>query len=341
MGTQYSHLSEPERFQIESLALAGWTSRQIGRVLHRSHSTISRERQRGLWVAFGKYLAHFGTRHYAQGRLRAGATRRKLGSDLCSPTWLHVLQGLRCDFSPQIIAGRLRQFDPLKGSPLAHPLYVSHETIYRAVYDLPRSPLKTELISCLWQSRKARRRQQRGRRRFTGVQDITPISMRPAHVLNRLEPGHWEGDLVKGACGMSAIGTLVERTSRRVLLVQLDDCSAASALAGFKLRLREIPGAMLLSLTYDRGTEMARHKELAAALGIDIYFCDAYSPWQRPTNENTNGLVRRYLPKGMDLSELTQHDLLQIEQLLNDRPRRVLGYKSSQEVFDALCAKLQ
>jgi IS30 family transposase len=341
MGTQYSHLSESERFRIESLALAGWSSRQIGTALRRDHSTISRERRRGLWVAFGHYLAHFGTRHYSQGRRRAGLARRKLDSNLSSPTWRHVLHGLRCDWSPQIIAGRLRCFDPMIGSELGHPLYVSHETIYRAIYGLARSPLKTELISCLWQSRSARRRQQRGRRRFTALQDITPISMRPAHVLDRLEPGHWEGDLVKGANGKSAIGTLVERTSRRVLLVQLDDCSAASALAGFKRRLREIPGSMLRSLTYDRGSEMARHKELAAALGIDIFFCDAYSPWQRPTNENTNGLVRRYLPKGTDLSELTQTDLCRIERLLNARPRRVLGYKTSQEVFDALCAELQ
>jgi IS30 family transposase len=163
MGTQYSHLSESERFRIESLALAGWSSRQIGRALLRDHSTISRERRRGLWVAFGHYLAHFGTRHYAQHRQRAGLARRKLGSDLSSPTWLHVLQGLRCDWSPQIIAGRLRCFDPLIGSELGHPLYVSHETIYRAVYGLARSPLKAELISCLWQSRAARRRQQRKR----------------------------------------------------------------------------------------------------------------------------------------------------------------------------------
>jgi transposase, IS30 family len=342
MGTQYSHLSEAERYRIEFLALAGLSNRQIGKALHRDHSTIWRERQRGVWVAFGHYMAQRGGEHYSHGRKRAGLARRKLGADLHSPAWLHVMQGLRCDRSPQIIAGRLKVFDPLRGCHIAHPLYVSHETIYRAVYGLDRSPLKTQLISCLWQSRAARRRQQRGRRRrFTGLQDFTPIGMRPAHVLDRLEPGHWEGDVVKGAGGKSAIGTLVERTSRRVLLVQLDDCSAASVLAGFKRRLREIPGAMLRSLSYDRGTEMAKHKQLASALGIDIYICDPYSPWQRPTNENTNGLVRRYLPKGTDLSALTQADLRSIEQLLNDRPRPVLGYKTAQEVFDALAAALQ
>jgi transposase, IS30 family len=336
MGLQYSHLSAPERSQIEALAFQGYKDSQIARALHRHRSTIGRERQRGLWVAFGRYLAEFGRRHYDQARRRAGQARRKLGTDLSSPCWQHVIQGLRCDHSPQIIAGRLRAFDPLRGCGPVHPVYVSHETMYRAIYGLPRSALKTELISHLWQSRSSRRRHQRGRRRFTGLQDITPISMRPAHVLNRLEPGHWEGDLVKGARGQSAIGTLVERSSRLVLLVHLPDFSSASVLKAFRRRLGQIPASLRLSLAYDRGTEMAKHKELARSLNMPVFFCDPYSPWQRPTNENTNGLVRRYLPKGTDLSQLTQADLLHIEQLLNDRPRRVLGYKTSNEVFDHL-----
>jgi transposase, IS30 family len=339
MGLQYSHLSDSDRSQIEALAFQGYNNSEIARVLHRHRSTIGRERQRGLWAAFGLYSSEFGRRHYEQARRRAGLARRKLGPDLDSPIWQHVIHGLRCDYSPQIIAGRLRAFDP-HGCRSTHPLYVSHETVYRAIYDLPRSPLKTELISCLWQSRCARRRHQHGRRRFTGLQDITPISMRPAHVLNRLEPGHWEGDLVKGARGQSAIGTLVERTSRMVLLVHLSDCSATSVLNAFKRRLGQIPAPLRHSLTYDRGTEMARHKELTRALDMSVFFCEPYSPWQRPTNENTNGLVRRYLPKGTDLSQLTQVDLCRIEQLLNDRPRRVLGFKTSKEVYEQLCAQL-
>jgi transposase, IS30 family len=340
MGLQYSHLSESERYQIEALVFQGYRDSEIARTLHRHRSTIGRERVRGLWAAFGHYLAEFGRRHYARARHRAGLTRRKLGPDLNSPAWQFVIQGLRCDHSPQIIAGRLRAFDPLHSCGPMHPLYVSHETMYRAIYGLPRSPLKTELISHLWQSRAARRRLQRGRRRFTGLQDITPISQRPGHVLNRLEPGHWEGDLVKGARGQSAIGTLVERTSRKVLLVQLPDCSSTSVLKAFTRRLVHVPAPLRQSLAYDRGTEMARHKDLARALNMPVFFCDPYSPWQRPTNENTNGLVRRYLPKGTDLSELTQADLCRIEQILNDRPRRVLSYETSNEVYDQLCAQL-
>jgi transposase, IS30 family len=341
MGLQYSHLSDPERIQIEALTFQGYKDSDIARVLRRHRSTIGRERQRGLWVALGRYLAEFGRRQYLQARQRAGLARRKLGPDLHSAAWQHLIQGLRCDHSPQIIAGRLRAFDPLRGCRSLHPLYISHETMYRALYDLPRSALKTELISHLWQSRAARRRHQRGRRRFTGLQDITPISMRPAHVLNRLEPGHWEGDLLKGARGQSAIGTLVERTSRMVLLVHLRDCSAASVLQAFKRRLGQIPAPLRQSLTYDRGTEMAKHKELTRALDMPVFFCEPYSPWQRPTNENTNGLVRRYLPKGTDLSVLTEAELCRIEQLLNDRPRRVLGYKTSNELFDQLRAQLE
>jgi IS30 family transposase len=159
-------------------------------------------------------------------------------------------------------------------------------------------------------------------------------------VLNRREPGHWEGDLIKGARGQSAIGTLVERTSRKLLLVQLPDASSASVLHAFTRRLCRVPQPLRQSLTYDRGTEMARHKDLARALTMPVFFCDPYSPWQRPTNENTNGLVRRYLPKGTDLSELTQAELCRLEKRLNDRPRRVLGYKTSNEVSDQLRAQL-
>jgi IS30 family transposase len=339
MGLQYFHLSDVERSQIEALVFHDYKDAEIARILGRHRATIGRERQRGLWAAFGRYLAEFGRRHYAQARRRAGRARRKLDLDLSSDRWQHVMQGLRCDHSPEIIAGRLRAFDP--GCGPAKALYVSHETIYRAVYNLPRSALKTELVSHLWQSRHARRRLHRGRRRrFTGIQNITPISMRPAHVLDRLEPGHWEGDLVKGARGQSAVGTLVERTSRKLLLVRLPDCSSRSVVKAFQRRFGQIPPALRKSLTYDRGTEMARHLELSRALNMPVFFCDPYSPWQRPTNENTNGLVRRYLPKGTDLSRLSQAELHCIEQRLNNRPRRVMGFKTSNEVFDKLLLQI-
>lgn len=338
MANQYSHLSETERVHIEVLDRAGASCKGIADYLGRSRTTVWRECQRGWWPAMGRYSAEFGMRHYAGGRRDAGRQRRKLGDDLSSPAWRRVALGLRLDWSPQQIAGRLRALDPLRGPLLASPSYVSHETIYRAIYDMARSPERTELIKLLRQSRAGRRRRSRGKQRFTGLQNITPISMRPAQVDDRRQPGHWEGDHVKGARGQSAIGTLVERTSRLVKLVKLDDGGAPSTLAGFMQALRGVPPQLRISLTYDRGTEMALHEQLAAALGIEIYFCNAYSPWQRGSNENTNGLIRQYLPKGTDLSQLTREQLDLIEFKLNNRPRRILGYRTPQEVYDRLHA---
>jgi transposase, IS30 family len=166
--------------------------------------------------------------------------------------------------------------------------------------------------------------------RLTGLQNITPISSRPPEVDCRDEPGHWEGDLIEGARGQSVVGTLVERSSRYVRLVKLDNATSHSILAGFTARLRTVAPCMRKTLTYDRGTEMALHERLAAALGMQIYFCDAYCPWQRGTNENMNGLIRQYLPKGMDLSTLTQEQLSLIERKLNTRPRRILGFRTPQ-----------
>jgi IS30 family transposase len=247
-----------------------------------------------------------------------------------------VLAGLRFDCSPEQIAGRLRALDPLTGPLLASPTYISHETIYRAIYDMPRGAVRTELVKLLRQSRAGRRRRSRGKARFTGLQNITPITERPAEVESRIVPGHWEGDLIKGAGGKSAVGTLVERTSRITFLVKLDNAGAISVFRAFARRLRAIPAGMRKTLTYDRGTEMALHQRLSKALGIDIFFCAPYSPWQRGSNENTNGLIRQYLPKGMELSQVTQQQLSRIEFRLNNRPRRILGFKTPQEVFDHL-----
>jgi IS30 family transposase len=339
MGLQYSHLSETERLLIEHGRHSGLSFAAIGRSIHRSASTVMRECKRGHWAPFGRYLALFGQRYYGAGRRHAGRLRRKLGTDLNSSTWQLVRRGLRIHWSPQQIAGRLRVLDPLRGPLQASPSYVCHETIYRAIYEMPRCPQRTEMIMQLRQSRAGRRRRSRGRQRFVGLQDFTPIALRPVHIESRQEPGHWEGDIVEGARGTRpVIATLVERSSRLVRLALLPDGTAGSLLRGLSTTLRAEAPWMRRSITYDRGTEMACHKQLAKTLGISIYICDAYHPWQRGANENTNGLLRQYLPKGMDLSQLTPADLLAIEFLLNNRPRRVLGYRTPQEVFDQLQA---
>ena len=163
--------------------------------------------------------------------------------------------------------------------------------------------------------------------------DDLRIAARPEEVSERLIPGHWEGDFVKGAFNRSAVGTLVERTSRLVMIARMESLDAAAAQRGFERLFDEVPDAMRKTLTYDRGSEMARHAELTRATGVKVYFADPYSPWQRGANENANGLIRQYLPKGVDLSAYTQDDLDDIAQRLNNRPRKVLGFKTPYEVY--------
>jgi transposase, IS30 family len=217
-------------------------------------------------------------------------------------------------------------------------LRVSHETIYCAIYAMPRSTLRTELVGLLRKSHKTRLPRARGTARRGGLPNMTNISLRPPEVAARIVPGHWEGDLIKGAMNRSSVGTLVERISRYVMLVKLDGNTAEDVLDGFKRRLKSVPESLRKTMTYDQGSEMALHETLSRQLKMDIFFCDPHSPWQRGSNENANGLVREYLPKGMDLSQVTHQQLTAIEHSLNHRPRKILNFHSPHEVFSALTA---
>jgi transposase, IS30 family len=333
MGTHYSHLSEADRLSIESLLRLGHGCRSIATTLGFSPSTISREIRRGSGQPFG-YEARVGQFVARRRRRSASRQRRKLGTNLRSPRWRAVLAGLRRGWSPQQIAGRLRFM--LSEHERRASLSVSHETIYCAIYAMPRGTLRTELVKLLRKSHSGRLPRARGTSRFTSVQDMTPIQLRPPEVAARTVPGHWEGDLIKGAGNRSSVGTLVERTSRYLMLVQLDSGSSSNVLDGFTRRLKTIPPSLRKTLTYDQGSEMALHDTLADRLHIDIFFCDPHSPWQRGSNENANGLIREYLPKGMDLSGLTQRDLSIIESALNHRPRKILSFRTPHEVFTEL-----
>jgi transposase, IS30 family len=339
MGTQYHHLSYDERVKIEVYANHGASLAAIGRLLDRHRSTVMRELRRGL-MEFGRYVAHFGERYYQVRRRYAGSLRRKLDSDLSSPSWRSVRQGLKLGWSPEQIAGRLRSADPPPGPWIANPLSISHETIYRAIYGLPPSIERRDLVKQLRQSQGGRCKKPRGSQRFVGLLDTTPITERSVLANERRQTGHWEGDLIEGARGTpTVIVTLVERVSRLVRLVKLPNAASLTMLHGVQDGLGGLPPEMLRSLTYDRGTEMAMHKELAQSLGIKVYFCEAYSPWQRGTNENTNGLLRQYLPKGMDFSTVRPKRLQRIEWLINNRPFKMFGWRSRQEEFDRLLAK--
>jgi transposase, IS30 family len=331
MGTCYEHLSYVDRLAIGDGRRAGLSMRAIARMLKRAPSTISRELKR-MGPHWRDYVpAHALFRALDRRReSRSGARKLIPGS----PLFEHVASALREGWSPSQITGRLRRMDGVNifGT-------VSHETIYTALYALPRGELRRELLGFLRQGHQNRRPRSRGTdRRQSFISDDIRIAERPKDVLERMIPGHWEGDLIKGAANRSAVGTLVERTSRIVMLTRMDALDADTTRCAFERAFENIPEALRKTLTYDRGTEMARHATLTQNTGIKVYFADPYSPWQRPSNENANGLIRQYLPKGTDLSGYSQDDLNEIAERLNNRPRKVLDFLTPNEVFAALVA---
>jgi transposase, IS30 family len=334
MGACYDRLTYLERLTISDGRYRRFSVRAIARTLNRAPSTVSRELKR-----MGPYWQGYSP---APALTRALAARResRVGSRKLvpgSPLFEHVAGLLREGWSPLQIAGRLRAMDEVD-----RPGTVSHETIYQALYALAYGELRKELLGHLRQGRQNRRPRSRGTDRRKGfVTDDIRIAERPEDIEGRLIPGHWEGDLIKGAANRSAVGTLVERTSRLVLLARMDALDAETTRCAFERSFENIPERLRKSLTYDRGTEMARHAKLTANTGIKVWFCDPYSPWQRGSNENANGLIRQYLPKGTDLSHHTQDDLNIIAERLNNRPRKILDFMTPNEVFAKLVADAQ
>ena len=319
----YHELDLDERVEIQRRLEAGDSLRAIGRSLKRSASTICRERQRANEAE--SYRAQ--TVH-----TRARTLRRKprVIRKLADPVLFSAVQEhLRAGWSPQQIAGILA-----KASGGEARDRVSHETIYTAVYVQPRGELRSELIACLRQGRSTRKPRSRGTDRRGKIPDMLSIHMRPPEVADRLIPGHWEGDLIKGAGNRSSIGTLVERTSGFVVLAKMSSASAADALQSFGAALERIPAALRKTLTYDQGKEMSYHVALTVRTGVAVYFADPHSPWQRGSNENTNGLLRQYLPKGTDLAIYSQDELNQIALSLNTRPRARHDFRSPLQVYN-------
>ena len=321
----YTHLSIEEREAL-SLGLAqGYSLRTMARVLGRAPSNVSRESTRN---ARGHPYQACTAQRLAAARARQPRRARKL---LDPWLWQYVQTYLGQGCSPEQIAGRLRREYP---DDMRKRL--SAETIYAALYVLPRGGLRSELLTALRQARKACRPRSHGTDRRGQLLHMTPIADRPAEVASRTVPGHWEGDLIKGARNGSAVGTLVERTTRLVILARMEGTDAVSAREGFTRKLRHVPAPLRKTLTYDRGKEMAEHEQLAQRLAIQVFFDDPHSPWQRGTNENTNGLLRQYLPKGTDLSGYTQRELNAIAHRLNTRPRKCLNFATPLEVFTQL-----
>lgn len=320
-------LSFLERCRLEELLEQGYYAAQVAKFLGRHRSTIGREIQRGL-TASG-YRAWAG-QAYAEEQTK----RPKLRTLQKYPAlWMVVLQGLHQRHSPEQIAGRLRQQFPEDPE-----MWVSHETIYQALYLLPRGELAREVKAALRAGRIVRKSQGRSSAETRGkIKDMVSISERPAEAADRAIPGHWEGDLIIGAGGASQIATLVERTTGFVVLLHLPaDRSAETVAAAITAKIPEIPDVLRLSLTWDQGKEMALHTKITEATGLPIYFADPHSPWQRGTNENTNGLLRQYFPKGTDLSFYGPGWLDNVAAELNARPRKRLGYRTPAEELDRL-----
>ncbi|WP_128000912.1 IS30 family transposase [Piscinibacter defluvii] len=328
----YRQLTQDERVAVAGMRLQQLGVRRIARELGRSPSTISRELRRNGKPRVG-YRSDEAQRA-SQARRRKARPARKL--DAQGDLWLEVLTLLEQLWSPQQIAATLKQMHPGKVRQ-----QVSHETIYTAIYAQPRGELRRQLIACLRQGKGTRRPRSGGADRRGRLSEMVSIHLRPPEVQDRTMPGHWEGDLLRGAGNQSAVGVLYERASRVVLLAKLADATADSALAGFTYKLNSIAAPMRKTLTYDQGKEMAHHRQLAAATGIRVYFCDPHSPWQRAGCENINGLLRQYLPKGADLSSYSQDQLDAIADSLNTRPRATLDWDVPIRVYARLLAQAQ
>ncbi|MGH8301561.1 MAG: IS30 family transposase [Steroidobacteraceae bacterium] len=368
------YLSFAEREEIALLRAGGCGVREIARQVGRSPSTISRELRRNAGTRTGrltyrastaqwhadrrarrpkqaKLAVHSQLREYVQDRL-SGAVKRPDGSAVAGPTvrWGGRRHGPRQDrrwargWSPAQISARLRLDFPDDES-----MRISHEAIYQSLFVQGRGALRRELTACLRTGRALRVPRARVRRGKNFVSEEVMISQRPAEATDRAVPGHWEGDLIIGLHS-SAIGTLVERTTRFTMLLHLPPITDQGprvkngpAVAGhgaeavrdaITTTITTLPEQLRRSLTWDQGTEMAEHAKLRVATGLPVYFCDPHSPWQRGTNENTNGLLRQYFPKGTDLARHSAEDLAAVATTLNSRPRKTLGWRTPAEALD-------
>ena len=323
-------LTLSEREEI-SRGLEGRLSlRCIARRLQRSASTISREVRR-----------NGGARHYRAVPSDQAAWDRALRPKLCKlacnrPLCRTISGKLQLNWSPEQIAGWLKRVHPQEEHN-----QVSHETIYRSLFVQARGVLKKELVGHLRSKRTMRRpRYATGKGHDHGqIKDMISISERPASVADRAVPGHWEGDLLSGSKN-SYIATLVERHTRYVMLVKLPDKSTQSVVSALIKQAKTLPGELYKSLTWDRGKELTDHRQFSLATDIKVYFCDPRSPWQRGSNENTNGLLRQYFPKGTDLSVYSQAYLNKVARQLNERPRKTLGFETPAERFNACVASI-
>ena len=321
-------LTLADREEISRGLAARWTFSHIAHNINRPVSTVSREVNGN--CKFKRCYRAIRADNKAH-RIRH---RQKQLKKLESSEQLrnYVLEKLRRKWSPEEIAKRLKT-----DYATDMTMQASYETIYTYLYCLPRGSLKKELLKCLRQERKYRHNRKAIHAKRSTVADFLSISERPEEVKDRIIPGHWEGDLIMGSKrSNTAMGTLVERTTRYLLLVPLAAHDALTVRTEFSRALKHIPKFLKKTLTYDRGTEMAQHKLFTQNTKIQVYFADPHSPWQRGTNENTNGLLRQYFPKGIDFRTISRQEIRRAQDQMNDRPRKALEYQKPDEVFSQL-----
>ena len=327
----YTHLKPEERAMIMVETQRGTSIRAISRILNRAPSSISRELNRNRYNNL-TYCAINAANNYCDRRKYCVKPLKLIEGN---PLYLKIHDWLLCrQWSPMQISGALKR---LYGDNPG--MQVSHETIYASIYAHPKGELKKYMIRSLRRSKK-----KRGMRGSTSIfnslkiEDHQLIHHRPEQINERQLPGHWEGDLIVGAMNRSCVGTLVDRKTGYLVLSKMDSKSAADVRKGFERQMKVLPSFLRLSMTYDRGAEMAQHPVMSKNLKMNIYFADPHSPWQRGSSENINGLIRQYLPKGEDLSLYSQAALNDIAWLLNTRPRQRFDFRTPQELMEQILA---
>lgn len=324
MEKKYKRLTLKERIIIETLLKENRSKSYISKQLNRSRSTITKEVK--LWVLkptdfYKADLAHW----YA---LETNKNKRTMDKINTYPKLkIFVYRNLLLGTSPELLAGRIKVLYP--NDPI---MSISYESIYKHIYRHRQSSLGKKLIKLLPYHHHKRRDKRKFCKKRTRIKDQVSIDNRPSHIEERQEAGHLEGDLMIGVAHKSAIGTIVDRKTRYIIIVKIPNRKSKTVTQEFAKHLNKQPKYLRKTMTYDNGIEMANHKWLSENTGMDIYFAHPYSSWERGTNENTNGLIRRFLPKGTDFNTITTEELKQIENNLNNRPRKVLGFKTPNEI---------
>ncbi|MBU1091322.1 IS30 family transposase [Patescibacteria group bacterium] len=327
----YKRLCFTEREEISRRLYSGESKTDIACATGRDASTIGREIRRG------NFIYQFLPDHYRAedgelcARIRKQIPKKPRRLDTNEQLRNYVFEKLKLYWSPEQIAESLK-----RDYPEDTTMRISHESIYSYIYVLPRGSLKKELKSYLRQNKRKRGNNKKRYEKQGQIPDMISIGERPKEVEDRTVPGHWEGDLIIGKDHQSAIGTLVERTTRTTIIVPLKNKDAVSVRKAFAREANKLPQQMKLSMTYDRGKEMAEHKLFTKNTKMKVYFAHPYSSWERGTNENTNGLIRQFFPKRTDFRKISKYKIKKVQDLLNGRPRKILEWQTPYEVFKEL-----